>query len=249
MSRFRTLSLYASWQFRDAVPKAVFAPLAIFGVVAGFPLVFLAREHTLAVLRTPGDPQSMALATYNNFLPLTLALGAIILMSGGASLDRERQYVRFLFSRPVAPWVLYLQQFALSVLLFVAALSFLPLLFAWMVADVPVLAVAKVGALYALAYGSLALFCGALLNRDGIAYLGVIVVSQVLHSADQAGQLGTILSGVTKGLPPLFALSQVRTSWFAGGSAETGDLQYVIGYAIVMLAVALWVIHRRPLVR
>jgi hypothetical protein len=248
MIRFRALLPYARWQLRDAVPKAA-VPLAIFAVVAGFPLIFLAREHTLAVLRATGDPQTFAVTTYQNFLPLALALGAIILMSGGASLDRERQHVRFLFSRPVAPWLLYLQQFVLSIALFAVTTTAMPLFFSWMVIDVPVVAVLKSGALYALAYGSLALFCGALFNRDGFAYIGAMLLTITLQTADRAGQLGTILSGLSKALPPFVALGQVRTAWLTGGAADAGDLQRVIAYGLGMTIVALWLIHRRPLVR
>jgi hypothetical protein len=248
MNRLRALLPYAPWQLRDAVPKAA-VPLAIFTVVAGFPLIFLAREHTLAVLRAPGDPQTLALATYGNFLPLALALGAIILMSGGASLDRERQHVRFLFSRPVAPWLVYLQQFAISIALFAVATTILPLAFGWMVTEVPVVAVLKVAALYALAYGSLALFCGALLNRDGIAYIAAMVLAITLQTADRAGQLGTVLSALAKALPPFVALGQVRGAWLAGAAADGGDVRLVVAYGIGMTIVALWIISRRPLVR
>ena len=245
----RALTLFAGWQLRDAAPKAVLAPLAIFALVPGFPLAMMIAEYSLAGLRTPGDAQAGAMAAYQNFLPFSLALGAIVLVSGGASLDRERQFVRFLFSRPVAPWAYYLQQFVLSTAIFVATVTLFPLLFGWLVTDVPVVPVVKVAALYALAYGSLALFCGALLNRDGLFFIGVIAVAQMFTAADDAGALNTVFSYFAKALPPLFSVGQIRAAWFAGNPADAGDLQHVIGYASAMLVAALWIIHRRPLVR
>ena len=207
----RALTLFAGWQLRDAVPKAVLAPLAIFALVPGFPLAMMIAEYSLAGLRAPGEAQAGAMAAYQNFLPFSLALGAIVLVSGGASLDRERQYVRFLFSRPVAPWAYYLQQFVLSTAIFVATVTLFPLLFGWLVTGVPVMPVVKVAALYALVYGSLALFCGALLNRDGLFFIGVIAVAQMFTIRRRSRAPSTpVCSYFAKALPPLSSVGQIR---------------------------------------
>lgn len=246
--RWRAVLAYAPWHLRDGALKAL-VPVGLFAALAGIPILVMAQRATLAGLRTPGRWQDMAIQGYEQVLPMAMLLGAIVLMSGAASLDRERQHVRFLFPRPVVPWALYLQQFVVSLALFVAAVTLIPLGFGAIVTEVPVAPVVRSAALLGLLYGSLGFLCGALLNRDGIVFIAVIVVAGVLQQAERAGQLGRAGAMIADALPPIAVAGQLRISWFAEQAANAGDLRLVVLYSVGMTVAALALIHRRPLVR
>ncbi len=248
VGRWRALVSYAPWQVRDGALKAL-VPVALFALMAGVPILIMAQRATLAGVRSPGRWQENAMQAYEQTLPMVLLLGAIVLMSGAASLDRERQHVRFLFPRPVVPWAFYLQQFAVSLVLFVIAASLLPIAFGAIITEVPVAPVLRSAAMLGFLYGALGMLCGAALNRDGIAFIAAIVVSGVLQQAERAGQLGRAGSLIADALPPIAASGQVRAAWFAGRAAESGDLRLVLLYSTGMVLAALALIHWRPLVR
>jgi hypothetical protein len=248
LGRMRALVAYLPWHARDGLLKAA-VPLGLFVLVAGLPLAFMIRNVSLEVLRTPGRWQTNAMQVYGQSLPMVLLLGAIVLMSGAASLDRERQHVRFLFPRPIAPWAFYLQQFAVSLVLYVSAVAIIPWGFGALIADVPIMPVVRTASLFGLLYGSLGLLCGALLNRDGVVFIALIVVSGTLQQVAQSTEVGRVIGTLADVLPPIGAAGQVRIAWFAERAAESADLRLVTLYSLGMLAVALFVIQRRPLVR
>ncbi len=242
------LAAYARFQARDALLKAL-TPVGLFLVLGGLPLYTLARRSTLAAMREPGMLQDGAIRIYGEVMTLAMTLGAIVLMSGLASLDRERGHFRFLFSRPVAPWRFYLQHFLIATVLFVACFALLPVGFGAVIAAVPVLPAVQSAALYALMYGSLAFLCSALLNRDGLVFILVMIVSRVLQQLDRAEQLSGFLSGLANALPPLQALDGIRASWLADRALTGNDLVLVIGYSLGMLVAALVLIRQKSLAR
>jgi hypothetical protein len=246
--RWRAILAYAPWHLRDGAAKAL-VPVGLFAALGGIPILVMARRAGLEALRTPGRWQDNAIQAYEQILPMALLLGAIVLMSGVASLDRDRQHVRFLFPRPVVPWALYLQQFVVSLALFVVAVTLIPLGFGAIIAEVPIAPVVKSAALLGFLYGSLGFLCGALLNRDGLLFIALIVLAGVLQQAERAGQLGRVWSMIAEALPPVAAAGQARIAWFADQSAATGDLRLVILYSAGMTVAALALVHWRPLVR
>ncbi len=239
---------YLRWQARDALPKAL-VPLGFFLLMVGLPLVAFLQRTTLAVLRAGGDQQRILVQTYDQMLPVALLLGAVVLMSGVSSLDRERQHVRFLFSQPVTTWAYYVQYFAVATLLYVAASALLPALFGLIVTPVPVVPVIRAALLSAFFFGSLGFLCGALLNRDGIAFILVMILGGTLQQIDAAGQLSGFWTVVADVLPPVADASAVRSAWIDGRAADTEDLRLVLAYSLGMLVTALLLVRHRPLVR
>lgn len=242
------LALYARWQLRDALARALM-PLVIFAGIAGIPLWSLVHQHTLAVMRAPGPLQQGAIQIYGNVMELSMTLGAFVLVSGLISADRTKQHFRFLFSRPVSPWRFYLQQFAISIVLFAACFSLIPVGFGLIFSPVPIVAVVMSAALYALIYGALALLCGALVNKDGALLIGVAVVSTVLQQLERTDALPPWASALADALPPLATAAGLRARWLAERAIETGDLLLVVLYALGMLAAAFILIRRSPLAR
>jgi len=241
------LAAYARWQLRDSLPRLA-TPLVIFLSLGLLPLWALARQSGgFAAMRLEGEPQAMALVAYHSTLTLAMTLGAVLLASGIVALDRERQHFRFLFSNPVAPWKYYLQRFVIGAVMFALVMALIPLGFGALVAGVPVLPVITSSLMYALLYGSLAMLCGALLNKDGILFIGIILVAGVLQQSKP--MLPEWVGAVANSLPPVNVTSTVRAAWLAGRAADTGDVLLVGLYSLAMLAAALVLIRRAPLAR
>lgn len=255
MSARWPLAAYVPWQVRYAIPRAA-TPLALFLVFGVLPIWgglagqnALIGESALGALRQAGDAQRLALAVYGQSVSLCMTLGAIVSVNGIIALDRERQYFRFLFSHPVVPWMYYLQQFVISTLLFVAAMALIPVGFGFVVTDVPILPVVQSALLYGLVFGALALLCSALMNRDGLLFIALLVLTSALQQVERQNALPTWLAGMANALPPLVTADAVRTRWLLGQSAVTGDVVLVVGYALAMLAAALFIVRRAPLAR
>lgn len=241
------LALYARWQLRDAVGRALIAPLVFVGI-AGIPLWSVHRQLATTV-GGEADFQQIARVVYGQTLDLALVLGAVMLVNGVVSTDREKQHFRFLFSRSVPPWRFYLQQFVVSVALFVALFALIPVGFGLLVTAVPIAAALKAAALYALLIGALSLLCGALVNKDGVLLVLVAMLGFTLQRADLTGELPGWASWLADLLPPFLAADAVSTAWLAGRSASAGDVTLVLLYALGMLVAALAIIRRAPLAR
>lgn len=248
MSAPSPLLAYAPWQARYALLRAA-APLGLFLLLGGIPLWGIVSEVGLETVRQPGEAQGAAMMAYNQMMTLSMTLGALISVSGLIALDRERQYFRFLFSQPVVPWQYYLQQFVISAVLFAAAMALIPMGFGLLFIDVPVLPVVQSAFLYALLFGSLALLCGALLNKDGLIFIGVLIFAITLQQAEAVGALPGWLGALANALPPFVAAQGVRAQWLAGHAAATGAVVHVLVYSLGMLAAALFVVRRAPLAR
>lgn len=242
------LALYARWQLRDALVRALM-PVVIFAGVAGIPLWALVQQHTLAVMRQEGPQLEGAVQVYGSIMQLSMTLGAFVLVSGLLSADRMKQHFRFLFSRPVVPWRFYLQQFAISVVLFVALFSLIPIGFGLIFAPVPIVAVLKSATVYALLFGALALLCGALVNKDGALLIGVVVLATVLQQLERADALPRWAGVLADALPPFVAADRLRMRWLGERAIESGDLALVLLYSLGMLVGALVLIRRAALAR
>lgn len=242
------LALYARWQLRDAVSKALI-PLLIFAGLTGIPLWGLHRQIQGEAARDPGAFATLAVQVYGQTLTLAMTLGALLLMNGLVSADREKQYFRFLFSRAVAPWAFYLQQFVISITLFTAVFALIPIVFGAIVAPVPVLEAVQSAAMYALFLGSLALLCSVLVNKDGVLLIVVLLASLSLQQVQSSGMLPRWASWLADALPPIVTADAVRDRWLAERAAESGDIVLVLLYSVGMLGVALFLLRRAPLAR
>lgn len=239
---------YLRWHLRDSVPRAV-APVVIFLGVGGLPLWSLIGRQGLDAARTAGRFQDSLLQVYGQTMTLAMTLGALVVVSGIVSVDRERGHVRFLFAAPVSAWRHYLVRSIAGVTLFATAFLAVPIGFGAVVTPVPVLPVLQGALLLAFIYGSLTLLAGAITAKDGPVAIVLVVLSTVLQQLAKAEQLPRWAEVVAGFLPPLVLAGEVRGTWLAGADAAGGDLLLVLGYSLGMLVTALVVIHRAPLVR
>ncbi len=239
---------YLRWHLRDALPRAV-VPLLVFLGIGGIPLWSLIGREGLASAREAGRFQDVLLQLYGQTLTLAITLGALVLLSGVVSVDRERGHVRFLFASPVVAWRHYLARAVVSLVLFAAALALIPLGFGAVVVAVPVLPVIGAALLYGLLLGSLGLLAGAITDRDGPVVIVTVLLSAILQPLAAAGQLPSWAARLAQLLPPLASADAVRSAWLAGTAPSPGHLWLVLGYSFGMAVAAFVVIHRAPLVR
>lgn len=241
------LAAYLPWHAREALGR-VATPIGIFLLMGVLPLWSFARMSGFDAMRTPGPAHDQAILIYNSTLGLAMTLGAMVAVSGVIALDRERQYFRFLFATPVRPWAFYLQRYVVTALLFTAVMMLLPLGYSAVVADVPVLGVGAASLLYVLLYGSLAMLCGALLNRDGVAFIAVVILGNVLQDIPDT-VAPAWLRALGDALPPFSAAGNLREALLRGTALDRGDLLHVVLYGVAMLVAALFIVRRAPLAR
>ncbi|MBA3854356.1 MAG: hypothetical protein C0503_08070 [Gemmatimonas sp.] len=244
-----TLRAYAPWQLRELVPRA-FVSVAMFIVFAGIPV--FATMH--AQRNNPDfDPNALGKIlkmVYVGVTPLCLTLGAFLFMTRSIAEDRERNYVRFIFSHPVSPVPFYLNRFVAGLALFTLCFLPVPLVVRYYFgADVPVLGtvVAKLATLVLI--GGLTTLCAALTAKDGLALILVYMGTQLLQQLSAQGILYEWLQPIVRGLPPVESLKLVVKSLIEGTDWPVTDLVHVFGYGIGLLVAGLLVIRRAPLVR
>ncbi len=243
----RPLVAYLPWQARDVALK-VFAPFLLFFVMAGLPLWGMASEIDVSIFSRDARFQEIALRLWPGTAELCITIGSILLMSGSFALDREKQHVRILFANQVPPAMFYLQRFAVGLGLFALSFTLVPVMFSQIV-TVPVLGTLLALLLTAFFIGSLALLIGACTQRDGLVFIAVYLVSNILQGLTQGGMGPNWLRGFAWILPPVKQLSDFSGAWLGGRTVEPTDLVLVLGYGVGMLVSALVLIKRAPLVR
>jgi hypothetical protein len=245
VTTLRPLLAYLPWNARDAVVRACVPPLIFLLVVSG-PLYAFGQANAHLTFDDQASGTAFALSIYTAFVQLAMTLGAIAMMNQIVSLDRERQFFRFLFPHQVAPWMFYLQRFTVSLVLFLSLFATIPLGYSFFITDVPVVPTMQAAAMYGLLFGSLAMLSGALVQRDGIALIGVFLVGTLLQSTASLPKALTLLGDA---LPPFDTAGAARSAWLAGRAVEAADVVLVVGYSLAMLIASLAVIKRLPLVR
>jgi hypothetical protein len=247
MKRLAPLFAYIPWHARDSLMRAL-APAILATGVIGIPVyAFLGASEQVSA----SDPRGadIALNIYNSGITLALVLGSIILVNQVVALDREKQHFRFTLAHPVAAWEFYLQRFIVSLVLFVAVCTLIPVVFSALVLDVNVLAVAQSAALYGLLLGALAMLCGVLFAKDGLVLIIMFVVTNVMQDLAKADALASWLEPIARALPPLDRLAALRGDWMRGIRGDSGDVLYVVIYGAGMLALSLFLVKRLPLAR
>ena len=243
----RPLMAYLPWHARDVAVK-VFAPFLLFFVLSGIPLGVFSGQTGLPLFGGEPRVQALALSLWGSTASLCILIGSVLLMNGTFSLDREKQHVRVLFAHQVAPELYYLQRFAVGLGLFAASFVLVPVLYSQIVA-VPVLGTLLALLLTGFFIGSLLLLIGAVTQRDGLVFIGVYMIANVLQTVTQGGNGPAWLRGLAWFLPPVKQASNFAGAWLAGRTVEPQDLVLVLGYGIGMLVSALVLIKRAPLVR
>lgn len=243
----RPLIAYIPWHARDVGVK-VFAPLLLFGVIAGLPLSVIPQQTGVSLLNLDAQMQDFALKAWSSTAGLCVTIGSILLMSGSIALDREKQHVRFLFAHQIAPTMFYLQRFAVATALFATTFLLAPLAYS-VVVPVPVLGTLLAVLLSSFFIGSMTMLFGAITQRDGAFFIVVFLLGNVLQGFTAQGVGPKWMQIISWILPPVRQVGEFSGAWLNGRTVEPQDLVLVLGYGIGMLLSALYLIKRAPLVR
>lgn len=239
---------YVPWQARDILPRA-FVPMALFLVFAGIPIAGMLSMGDTPNGVAPENIGSFLRAAYIGVAPLCMTLGAFMFMTQGPAVDRERQFVRFLFAQPVAPAAFYLQRFVVGLLLFIACFLPVPLVMRAYGAEIPIVgSIVAMGASLVL-IGGLTTLCAALVNKDGLLLIVVYLLTQLAQRLSGQGILWEWARPIARGLPPVESLGMVVKSLLEATDWPVTDLVHVFGYGIGLLVAGLLVIRRAPLAR
>lgn len=242
------LLAYLPWQLREAAARAV-GPVIIFAVLGGLPLWGMAASSEEFDFANP-QVQAIALQMFQGNAGLCIVIGGLLLMTRTVALDRERQHVRVLFAHPVSPEWFYLQRYIVGLLCFLLFFVSVPLVYSWLAVPVPVLGTIKAAALLGALVGALGLLCAAITQKDGLVLLALLLISTTLHELRKSDVLPSWAEVVTWALPPIgFGTDLVSLLLRDAPLPDGNALWLVLGYTVGLLAAALFIIRRAPLVR
>lgn len=245
MSRAR-LGRYALYQLQDYLVERGLVTLL---------LVALTMGPTLWVLLSvPGsgggrDPLAVAQAALRDMATPIGTVAVLFAVHGISSLDRQRGYFRFLFSKPVSVPAYYAQDFVVRFAGATGVVSLALLVFA-LASGTPFQAgfLAYVGVAYAL-LGGIGFLLSALVSFDGLALVLVWVASAVLLQL-HARLPGRVPAVLVRALPPVDKLDAARDAFVGGvGAFPPAHLWWAVGYGLACFALGLVVLSRRELAR
>lgn len=244
----RPLLAYLPWQAREMAVRGL-APLAILLVVGGIPTYAFLNGQDVVDLANNSTQADTVKAIYQSVASLAITLGAFLFMSSSVALDRDKQHVRFFFSRQVNPVNYYLQRFVVGMLLFLALFGIVPGAIELFMTDVNVLGSIGAFAISLVLIGGLTVLAAALTNRDGLALILSFVIIRTLQQLSTQDLLPDWMEPVARGLPPIETMAQLSKALVEGNTFQTTDLIHVVGYGLGLLVAGLIVMRRSALVR
>jgi hypothetical protein len=239
---------YFPWQLRDTAVKAL-APALVFALMVTPTLMAMRSQQPDVDLRTDPAGIELGLSVFQNMAVFSIWIGGMIMMTDVVAMDRDRQFYRFLFSKPVVPWQFYLQRFVIGLVALVAVYALVPVIYSAMVTPVPIGHTLLAVGLMGLLLGGMATFVGSLTRRDGFATVLLYMVTSVLQSASQADALADWLDPVVRMLPPVVKFAAARTLLLQGVMPEPEVLWHVGLYGAGLAALGLFLVKRLPLAR
>lgn len=239
--RHRRLFRYGRWQLSDYLIERGASTMVLGAVLVLVPVLF-------------GGPQARATSRFlfagnaGNFA----LLGTLFALNGISSIDRQRNYFRFLFAKPVSVAWYYAQDFALR---FAGLLAIAVALFGGFAlltgSRFPAWAVAHVALTYVLV-GGVGFLLSSLTHHDGIALVAVYVGTSLVRAGGALlGWIGRgpaeLLQFVATAAPPFHLLDTARDSFAAGRAPASGALIWILAYGLACLTAGLVVLRHRPL--
>lgn len=240
---------YLRFHARDFFVGRGLAPLGFFVLFAGLPLWVMSRDDGgLSALRLA--PMSLVVEQiYLSNLKLAITVGAFLLMSGLISSDRERQYYKFIFSKPLSVPRYYAGRALVFALCNVLLIGGIAALFSWIVIPVSIDAAMQAAGLYLLLLGGLGFLASTLTNRDGLVVVVIFALSSILQQVEPSGRLPAWAAQLSHLLPPAYAADGIRAALLAGREVDTGQLRLVLGYSAGMIVAGLIALRRLPIGR
>ena len=237
MTRGR-LAKYSLWQFRDFVMDRGIA-IVLIGSLWGY-VMFEPARRTMGAQWT-GDQNSPLWGIALQFSSAIVSLSVLIAMNGIISNDRKTGYYRFLFSKPINPVLYYAQTFGVFMVGVVLAMVILSSFFHWIFPAFSVLNFALYAALIYVAMGGIGFFLSVATRFDWLTLAAVWVGSRILRGV--YGAKHDWRSKAVELLPPVHKLDDVANSLIGRGTAETGDVVWLLGYGLLFFVLGLVVLR------
>ncbi len=237
------LGAYAWWQARDYATGPGLGTLVLTALVGVVPI--FVGVHALGP-RSQDGPVDQLFAGFVQFLAL---VGPIVAVGGMVSADRQPGLARFLFAKPVAAPLYYLQMWMVrgaGLMLITAALSLLVHQFAAPVAWVA--AVLGVGVAWVL-IGGVGFLASTLVPRDSVYVIGLYAVTSLLDQIIRLVPQWTWVKSALAVLPPMHKLGDLRTALLHGAPIVWPDLWHVLAWGVASVVAAVVLVRRLPLVR
>lgn len=248
----RPLLAYAPWHLRDVAVKAI-SPVLLFAVMVAFPLaaVYSGADTAGGPVSWTDSPsmRDFASQVYGSMLGLTVLIGGLLAMNATLSTDREKQHVRFLFSHPVSPVAFYLQRYLVGVAATSLAYLLVPIGYSAIILDVSVLGAFQAMLLACLVYGAITMLAGAMTAKDGVLVIAVFVVASVTQQVAASDRAPRWMEIIAAMLPPVHHVSEHIRAFTTGASSDAMPLWGIGLWTVGMLAAALVLVRRGPLVR
>ena len=241
MSRGR-LARYSLWQFRDFVMDRGIAILII-GLLWGYVLL-----EPLRRTMGPGWSGGVASQAWPFVLQITSAvvsLSVLITLNGMVSTDRKMGYYRFLFAKPVNPVVYYAQLFLVGMAGVLAAMLVLASALRIILPTFSILNFILYSALIYVAMGGIGFFLSAATRYDWLSLAAVWLGARALRTV--YGPRGDWRSKAVELLPPVHKVDDLANSLIGGGTAETSDVLWLLGYGALFFVLGLVVLRRGSL--
>lgn len=235
MNRALSLARYSPWQFRDFVVDRG-AAILIIGFLWGFVLIAPTRIAMEAELAAHGQGSPIWGILLQGVSTL-VSLSVLIAVNGIVSTDRKLGYYRFLFAKPVDPVLYYAQLFFVSMIGVLLSMLVLASLLHTIVPLFSIVNFLLYTALIFIAMGGIGFFVSVATRFDWVSLAAVWLGSRILRVL--YGPKGDWRSKVVELLPPVHKLDGVATSMINTGTADVGDVLWLLGYGVLFFVLGL----------
>jgi hypothetical protein len=236
------LARYSLWQFRDFALERGIAILTI-GLLWGYVLIEPTRRAMgAAFVIGPLSPTWPLVITITSSI---VSLAVLIALNGIVSTDRKLGYYRFLFSKPVSPLAYYAQLFLVYMAGVLASMMVLSAILHAVVPAFSILNYLKYAAIIYIAMGGIGFFVSVATRFDWVTLAAVWLGSRILR--EFYGPKPGWKSKAVELLPPVHKLDAVSMSLITNGTANTGDVLWLLGYGALFFALGLLILRRGSL--
>jgi ABC-type multidrug transport system permease subunit len=241
---------YARFQLGDYLLQRAAIAIVLVLFIAGLPLWGTLRAQP-DFFKTQRGP-FFAMQLYTGTVALFLPIGAFLAGAGIVSSDRHQGHFRFYFSKPIGVLAYYVQTYVLHGVVFVALFGAITWGWGALAVHVSVHRAMEAAALTFVLVGGIGLLLSTLLRFDGGLLVLVYIISMTLQQiAAMPGkqQLPGWALQLSKVLPPVYKMDQVRSHLYAAEAIAAADVWHVIGYGIGAFVLGLLLLRKLPLSR
>lgn len=174
-----------------------------------------------------------------------VSLSVLIALNGIVSTDRKLGYYRFLFSKPVSPVAYYAQLFFVYMAGVLTSMLILSAALRTVVPTFNIFNFLLYAAIIYIAMGGIGFFVSVATRFDWLTLAAVWLGSRVLREV--YGPRPGWQSKAVELLPPVHKLNDVSFTLITDGTANTGDVLWLLGYGALFFALGLLVLRRGSL--